>query len=298
MHYSKLPITPKVAVQRLIQKGLTINDQMEAEKLIQFVSYFRLRGYCLPFMQIAPIGHQYGTRTFHPGTTWAHVKQAYECDRLMRNAIAIQLERIEVSFRSVIVDHMSHKYGPYFYSDLSQGFANKAIVHMDWLVDCMKEIKRSGEHSIKKYYQTYTTPGLPPSWYVTEALTFTKWSLFYKMMKSDKGSIAKAFGIPPDVLDSWMHALAVLRNMCAHHSRLCCKHLTLQPKSLNKQKAEFANPTSVYAQLAVIQILTTVIDGNKELHDTLCVMPTKFPLVDLQRFYGIPPDWHLRNIWR
>jgi len=298
MQYTKLPISPANAVRRLALKGLTIPDHAAAENLIRFVSYFRLRGYCLPFMQTAPAGHLHGTRVFQPGATWDHIYQAYECDRVMRSAISLQLERIEVAFRSVIVDHMAHKYGACFYGDVSQGFAHKATEHMDWLIDCMKEIKRSGEHPIKRYFSTYTTPGMPPSWYVTEAITFTKWALLYKMLTHDKGAIANIFGIPPEVLDSWMHALAVLRNMCAHHSRLFGKKLTLQPTTLKKQRAEFANPTSVYTQLAVIQILTKVIDGNSDLSDTLRSLPRKFPLVNIESFYGIRPSWHLGDIWQ
>lgn len=298
MHYTKLPISPAAAVQRLILKGLTIPDPVGAEKLVRFVSYFRLRGYCLPFMQTAPPGHLHGTRVFNPGTTWAHIYQAYECDRFLRSAISAQLERIEVAFRSVIVDHMANKYSPCFYSDVAQGFASSATAHMDWLIDCMKEIKRSGEHSIKRYFKTYKTPAVPPSWYVTEAITFTKWSFLYKMLPNDKGTIAKSFGVPPDVLDSWMHALSVLRNMCAHHSRLLDKKLTLQPVKLKKHGAEFAKPTSVYAHLAVIQILTTAIDGNSELKEALQALPAKFPLINLDSFYGIPPDWHQRDVWQ
>lgn len=298
MHYTKLPISPAAAVQRLMLKGLAIPDPAEAEKLVRFVSYFRLRGYCLPFMQTAPAGHAHGTRIFTAGTTWAHIVQAYECDRFLRSAISGQLERIEVAFRSVIVDHMAQKYGACFYSDVALGFASKAIDHMDWLVDCMKEIKRSGEHPIKRYFKTYTKPAVPPSWYVTEAITFTKWSLLFKILPNDKGAIANMFRIPPDTLDSWMHALAVLRNMCAHHSRLLDKKLTLQPATLRKQRAEFAQPTSTYAHLAVIRMLTSVIDGNDELKDALQALPARFPLIDVERFYAIPPDWHLREIWR
>ena len=297
MHYQKPPISPHNAVLRLIDKGLQIHDQEEAKKLITFVSYFRLRGYCLPFMQAAPAGHAHGTRIFTPGTTWQKIKQAYDCDRLMRSAISSQLERIEIAFRSVLVEHMAHKHHGCFYNDLTLGFASSAYEHMDWLIDSMKEIKRSGEHPIKQYLKTYKTPPLPPAWYVTEAFTFTRWSLLYKMMTHDKGAIAKPFNVPPDVLDSWMHNLSVLRNMCAHHSRLFGKKLTLQPTALKKHKNEFSEPNRLYAQLVVIQLLTRVIDGNNDLASTFQNMAIKFPLLNLTEYYGIPQDWHLREIW-
>lgn len=297
MHYAKHPISPRDAVVRLAAKGLHIPDQVKAEKLISFVSYFRLRGYCLSFQQQAPNGHAHGTRIFYAGTTWNHIQQAYECDRVVRATISSQLERIEVAFRSVLVEHMAHKYGPCFYSDVGIGFAESAYDHMNWLVDSLKEIKRSGEHSIKTYLKTYKTPPLPPSWYVTEAFTFTRWSLLYSMLPNDKGAIAKPFGIPPDVLDSWMHNLSVLRNMCAHHSRLFGKKLTLQPTALRKHKGEFSEPNRLYAQLVVIRILTKVIDGNDELKAMMHDLQAKFPLIDLYKSYGIPVNWHLRDVW-
>jgi len=248
-------------------------------------------------MQNAPAGHAHGTRVFKPGITWDHIQQAYECDRSIRNMISAQLERIEVAFRSVLVEHMAHTHGNCFYSDIAKGFASKAVDHMDWLVDTMKEIKRSGEHPIKQYFANYKTPALPPSWYVTEAITFTRWSILYRMLTNDKGAIAKPFGVPPDVLDSWMHALSVLRNMCAHHARLLGKKLTLQPTTLKKFRQEFSQPNSLYTQLVVIQLLVKVIDGNDELLEALRGLPAKFPLVNLKDAYGIPEDWHLRDMW-
>lgn len=297
MQYTKLPITPSDAVSRLSSKGLHISNRQNAEKIIKFISYFRLRGYCLPFMQTAPVGHLYGTRVFVPGTTWEHIQQALECDRVIRHAISSQLERIEIAFRSVLVDHMAHEYDAFFYSNFNYSFADKPINHMDWLLDVLKEIKRSGEHPIKQYFKTYTTPPLPPSWYLTEAVTFTRWSLFYNMLNVDKGKIANSFQVPPMVLESWMHCLSVLRNMCAHHSRLFGKKLTLQPMKFNKFGAEFSDPNLLYTQLVVIKILINVIDNNSELADILRNLPSQFPLVDLKKSYGIPPDWHLRRVW-
>lgn len=70
MHYQRPSITPHEAVRRLCAKGLTISDPVATEKFICFVGYFRLRGFCLPFMQKAPDGFLHGSRVFHHGVHW------------------------------------------------------------------------------------------------------------------------------------------------------------------------------------------------------------------------------------
>ncbi len=298
MHYQRPSITPKEAVRRLCAKGLIISDPVAAEKFICFVGYFRLRGFCLPFMQTAPPGFLHGSRIFHQGVHWDDVTAAYECDRQLRSLVFQQIERIEIAFRAVFVDHMAGKYGPHWYADIQNGFVNKALDHMDWLIDAMKEIKRSGEHALKSYFKNYKKPAAPPVWYAAESITFSKWSMLYKALSQDTGAIAKPFGVPPDVLSSWAHTLSVLRNMCAHHSRLFGKNLTLQPSTYRKFQAEFHNPNSLYTQLVVIRILTQAIDQNTLLVDGLRQLQIDFPNINFATHYGLPADWQMRQIWQ
>lgn len=75
---------------------------------------------------------------------------------------------------------------------------------------------------IKHYYDKYGDPELPPSWMVFEVLSFGTVSLAFKSLtRQNQKPVAKAFGLDGAVLASWLHALSYLRNLAAHHQRLC-----------------------------------------------------------------------------
>ncbi len=63
----------------------------------------------------------------------------------------------------------------------------------------------------------------------------------------EKKRIASAFGLAhPIVLQSWVHAFAQLRNICAHHGRLWNRRLTTTPQLPNNPLYPFLNNTSIH----------------------------------------------------
>ena len=62
-----------------------------------------------------------------------------------------------------------------------------------------------------------------------EVLSFGSLSIMFKNLKknSAKKSIANYFGVSPIILESWMGHLAYVRNLCAHHSRLWNRTMTV-----------------------------------------------------------------------
>ena len=80
----------------------------------------------------------------------------------------------------------------------------------------------------------------------------------------EKKQVATHFGLNVFVLESWLHALSHVRNICAHHSRLWNRTLT-QTAKLPKQTGYrwIADPPTmsdrVYTTLCCIQYLLNVI---------------------------------------
>jgi len=78
----------------------------------------------------------------------------------------------------------------------------------------------SDEEFVAHFKDKYNTTDLP-LWSVVETLSFTTTSRLFSAMKAkDKKIIADKLGINQKVLSNWLHALTILRNICAHHSRL------------------------------------------------------------------------------
>ncbi len=88
------------------------------------------------------------------------------------------------------------------------------------------------------YIDTYKSPSNPPSWMCFELLTIGQLSHSYRGLreKSDKKLIADEFDLHPTVFTSWLHSLTYVRNICAHHSRLWNKDLSVEPERLKKPK--------------------------------------------------------------
>jgi abortive infection bacteriophage resistance protein len=85
-----------------------------------------------------------------------------------------------------------------------------------------KEIQRSSEVFIKHYKSKYTAPERPPAWMSLEILSLGTLSKLFENLRisPEKKAVAAHFGLNAFVLESWMHTLSHVRNICAHHGRL------------------------------------------------------------------------------
>lgn len=298
MKYVKPVLTVADSVQRLQDKGLAVGDNAQAERFLRAVGYFRFRGYALPFMRQAPAGFTHGTRQFIPGSTFSDVQKLYEFDRALRALVMEQIDRIEVAIRTVILQELNSAFGPHWYLDFTQQVFKDRNDQAKWFGDVAKEVERSKKQLFIQHYQTkYTSPLLPPSWAIAECLSFGKWSTLYGQLTSGKSAIAAVFGLTPPVLESWLHSLNVLRNACAHHSRLWNRSLPFEPKSHPRFTAHFSARGRFYARAAVIRILTNSIDGNPYFADGLRYLLHAYPSIN-PAVMGFPTTWADDPLWR
>lgn len=69
-------------------------------------------------------------------------------------------------------------------------------------------------HYITKY-------GYIPLWVLIRIITFGQISKFYDLMKQqEQNKVAKKFGIKEKELKTYIHNLAIIRNICAHDEKL------------------------------------------------------------------------------
>lgn len=92
---------------------------------------------------------------------------------------------------------------------------------------------------MKKFRKEYDADSPIPSWMIMESISFGKLSRLFALLKSseEKRKIASFFNvIIYEYLESWLHAFVVLRNACAHRSRLWNKKVG---KDIKMNKREF-----------------------------------------------------------
>lgn len=293
--YEKPALKYNEQIQQLQDRGLLITNIPRATHLLESISYYRLSGYWYPFLK------EKNLHIFKPGSTFQDAFNLYCFDRKLRVMIIRELEKIEISIRAKMIYELSHSYDGFWYKEQVL-FKNdyKQAVSLDKL---KKEFARSDEEFIKSFRIKYTND-LPPSWMLLEIASFGSISSLYGNLKSSraKRNIAKHFGLNDVTFASWLHSIVYLRNVCAHHSRLWNRVLSIQPvipQSTSKPWLEEsdANNKKMYFALSMILYLLQTINPNNSFVERFKALLVEYPNVDVNAM-GFKDRWEEQVLWQ
>lgn len=308
--YEKPPITHSELINHLQSKGFIINSLPILNNALTHIGYYRLRGYFYPFYKMHEVKNiikEDGKedrikitmeldfpKSFLNNTDINKVIELYDFDRKLRLLIMEQIQRIEISLRNCLCEHMCQKYGSHWFMNLSimssdfdyQGFVGK--------------VTDSKEVFITHFYEKYSAPKYPPSWMIAETLTFGTWSrVFGDLQLKDQKEISKIFDIiKPEILAGWFHTLTILRNLCAHHNRIWNRNFKhFVPKVLDDIQPHMNKVISIYCRLSMLRYLTKRIclqdDFHIKLKDLINQKPSFVNLNDM----GFIKDWDTTSLW-
>jgi len=298
MRYSKPPLSITDQIAKLKGRGLRFNDEPKAAHYLSNISYYRLRAYTYPFQDNSDPNN-----LFIKEISFEEIIELYVFDRRLRLLVFNAIEKIEIALRTKIVYEFSLTNGSHWHEDANMYrnnyFFNKNINSL------YEEVDRSSETFIEHYKQMYSTPAYPPAWMSLEVITMGLLSKLYGNLKKgiEKKKVAKEFGLPnPLILESWMHAFAGLRNICAHHSRLWNRRFTIVPKiPYNTDNAFIQNKSfynnKLYAQLCCINYITRTISPDSSFVPDLKNLLVTCDLVDCKEM-GFPDSWKEETIWQ
>jgi abortive infection bacteriophage resistance protein len=176
--YAKPPLSIDQQLELLASRGMIIPDRARAFRYLSHISYFRLRGYWIPFERT----NSSPNHAFQEGTTFNDVLDLYVFDRKFRLLVIEAVERVEVSLRAHFANELGLKYGSHFYLD--ETYLRNAETHAKLIDNLTTEIRRSREKFIEHYRTTYEEPSLPPIWAVSEVMSFGQLSTWFKHLKS------------------------------------------------------------------------------------------------------------------
>ena len=173
------------------------------------------------------------------------------------------------------------------------------------LVSLKKEVMRSGEKFINSYFDSYDYPTLPPAWKTLEVLSFGQISKLYANFIDceDKKAIAYYFNLPNHkVLSSWMRVITVLRNYCAHHSRVWNRTYSDIPNIPKKLRGNWINKPveynrKLYMALCCVRYMTNTVYPDNEITEDLIKLFNKYPTVK-PKVMGFPEDWQEEPLWK
>jgi abortive infection bacteriophage resistance protein len=298
MKYLKPALSTTEQVNLLSERGLRVEDKERAENYLSNISYYRLSAYLLPFQERASNDHK-----FKDGVSFENILNLYLFDRELRLLVFDIIERLEIAFRTQIIYQYSHEYGAWWYEDPVHFTDNyhysKNLARID------EEIERSSEVFIEHFKNKYTSPKRPPAWMTFEVISMGLLSKVFRNLENSraKKEIAKHFMLPsPYILESWMHSMTYVRNLCAHHSRLWNRTLTLKPQLLKKPKGLWltnnnVNSNKLFAFLSCSLYLLKVINPQTRTGSHFRELLGKYPEINL-RAMGFPENWEKEGLWK
>lgn len=294
--YTKLPLSITDQVALLKSRGLQFEDEVAAEKLLSEVCYFRFVQYLRP-MEADKIVH-----TFKPNSKFEDAVALYDFDTQLRSLMFEAIQRLEIALRTKVNHEFSMCHGAFWFYDTSLADDEHKFIENMNAVD--RELQRSKEEFVKEHKQKYDKPVFPPSWKTLELASFGTLSKLYYNCNDikTKKRIARQFNLPQhEVLESWMRSLTVLRNCCAHHSRIWNRRLANAPQMGTTMRGAWINTTGIdgnklYAMTCCIAYWLDSMGRGDSFKTKLKNLLDKYPSVDVTAM-GFPQNWQDEPLW-
>lgn len=292
MQFNKPPLTFLDQVDLLISRGLNVRDKHVAAKHLSRINYYRLSAYRFPFCE------ENSPDQFKEDVTFENLWNLYCFDREFRLHLLDAIERIEVAVRTVWANTLALNHGSHAYENPSLFYETR--IHESLLEKVDEEVDRSHEEFITHYRNTYTDPKRPSIWAICEILSLGTLSKFYSSLKDrkDRKLIADKFLLDDKNLKSFLQHITVVRNFCAHHSRVWNRRFPAGLK-FPRNKVKFLNPNqpkNIYNTLVMILHFMKILCPESSWRDDLKLLLTKYPEVEVKRM-GFPNNWCDYEIW-
>lgn len=297
-------------IDLLESRGMNIRDRRVVADWLKRVSYYRLKGYWWE-MQDGPVNHH-----FKEGWYFEDIVERYRFDKELKIIPFHAIETLEIALRTKLIYHMSQAYGGLWY--MNPSLAVDASLHSQQLEHLQDEFAKSGELFVTEYLNRhpnrlrfpqkgYQSDEDPDAWIILEVATFGELSKIYKNINHQlpaKSAIANDFGLNlHSELSSWLEAIAYLRNMVAHHSRLWSRNMVKRPASVTHTHNSWLilplNPVVAKRPFHLISALLYLCDavgeGNRLRYDIHCLI-RRYRHLPLHRM-GFFPNWQDHPLW-
>jgi abortive infection bacteriophage resistance protein len=289
-------------IKNLQQRGLVINNSSETNYYFLHIGYHRLSGYW-QFLQQNKISN-----TFITGANFNQVIELYNFDRELRLLLLDAIERIEISFRAILINMMCSAYGSDWLTEKDIFFSEDRM--NDVIETINRELDRSEEEDIKKQNESACGLTYPPAWITLHSLSFGTLSRIYGNFKNDikeKKIIANVYGLPKAIwLQNWVHVVSMIRNYCAHHSLICYRLFTFLPREIQNVRLPWIKKIpavgsieskQLYYQLCIVRYLLHTASPGNDFSYRLMELFVKYRGIDLERM-GFLENWDEEDLWQ
>jgi len=273
--FNKPAICVKDQIKLLKSRDLVIADENFAEEILSNITYYRLSAYMKYFQK---------EDKFFPNITFNDIVELYNFDKELKLLIFEYIRLLEVSLRAKICLHMCTKYGSHWFYNKNNFKSDKDYKKTLEILENEKGLKK--DTFIKYYFEKYSEPNLPPFWMISEVLSMGDLSkilsgLNFKDLKEIAKYLTPNYFTYP-VLANWIHVLATIRNICAHHSRLWNRQLKIkfsEPQKIDEWQEKNIQFDKLSAVCFVISILLEKHPYNN-FNEKLNELFSRYPNID------------------
>ncbi len=287
----KHPLTIEQQIQKLEAHGMHIPNFDKAKRFLSAVNYYRFTGYALEYRKGIHCSD------YIPGTDFETVAKIYEFDEGLRHILRKYIEDAEVYYKTQIAytfslakctqpPHNQHYLAANYY---------KANKFAELLRHVYKEEHYFHDTAFIQHH-VHTYDNQMPLWVLVEIVTFSTLSKLYNCMYlSDQESIASSVGTSARILRNNLHAMAILRNKCAHASRLYNDAMSLpaafSPKFLRHHRHLEAN--SIFAYIVMLSKRLPNNASRAMLQNNIMHLVAEYEDCINLKLMGFPDNWQL-----
>lgn len=293
--YPKNFLSTEQLIQKLKDAGMTIDSIDVAETALTTIGYYRLKGYSFHLIDST-------TKKYIVGTNFSDILNLYHFDSELSSLLLSYLSKIEVALRARLVNSFQNTQDAFILDDPSI-FKDKKLYWKNQST-IASEISRSNDVFIEHNFKNHD--GAIPIWASVEVMSFGTISKIIKNMKTGNNSAfsilvhkykfktANGNEVNPskDMFTSWLQAVSLMRNICAHNGRIYNRAISTRPQLIS---FDIISPQPRYNGLYQIMLSmkylrptenswTAFVDDFKQLLNKYA------NVCDIRRL-NFPPDW-------
>ena len=274
----------------LTSRGLTVNDETLAKSFLLHNNYYRISGYTLTLRD-----HD----EFFPMVTMLNIIDIYEFDHELRYILLKYIETIEVKFKSIYAYYFTKAHGSIGYRDIN--FFIDPLQHACVLANGdNQKVKRQPHEAYLKHFIDDLHQEIP-LWAYVDLLTIADISFLFSATDIKvQEDVASAFGLSTNtgrqVLGTFMHSVTIIRNLCAHGSRLYNRLFSRKPSLRADEKALLSSSpdgtvdnSHLYGFVFIMRRLLDKKDFSS-MKAEIVALCLKYSFVKMS-YYGFRDDW-------
>lgn len=269
-------------IENLKEIGLRIENEANAKRILNDISYFRL-------VKAYGLNLKSKNENYDGSVTFEQIVELYLFNANFRQILFPKIEQIEINVRCRVSNYFAERYGVLGYLQ-KDNFANEKYYDM-FLLDIEEELRRNARAPFVQNFQENYEGGQLPIYALVEVFSFGTLSKFYKnMLNSDKKAVAKTFGVGYTYLESWLESISYVRNICAHYGRLYNAKLSKTPMLYKEYSEVGIGNNRIFGVLLCMKILLRSDSHWNMFVDQMEMLFEKYEKVDIKTM-GFTKEW-------